>query len=305
MRARRLVLNTSTSPCPPFPCPAAASLDRTPQIGQVTAWSCALGLAATWDEALVGEWAGAVAAEFRAKGANVILGPGVNVHRVARGGRNAECVVVAAASAPRCPAPSSSLSSPALASHRRMAVRRSRVPSRDDDEMTPRGGGTPPVGSGHAYLSKGDYDRFLANARYISGEDPYLGARLVRPWVKRVQAGGVLAVVKHFVLNNQETNRDTVDARVDNRTLREARLEIEIDDCVDHVRSACLGRDRYGDRDGHDGGVAHVRSACVSTLRNRPISTGAAAARGLPAAVRRGGRRGRRERHVLVQQGGW
>ena len=32
------------------------------------------------------EWAAAVADEYRTKGSNVILGPGVNVHRVARGG---------------------------------------------------------------------------------------------------------------------------------------------------------------------------------------------------------------------------
>ena len=59
-------------------------------IGQVTSWSCALGLATSWDPDLVAEWASAVADEYLAKGANVILGPGLNVHRVARGGRNAE-----------------------------------------------------------------------------------------------------------------------------------------------------------------------------------------------------------------------
>ena len=63
---------------------------ETSQIGQVTSWPCALALASTWNPALVYEWASAVAAEFRAKGANTILGPGLNVHRVARGGRNAE-----------------------------------------------------------------------------------------------------------------------------------------------------------------------------------------------------------------------
>jgi beta-glucosidase len=62
-------------------------------VGEVTSWSCGLGLASTWDPALVGEWAEAVADEYRAKGANTILGPGLNTHRVARGGRNAECKV--------------------------------------------------------------------------------------------------------------------------------------------------------------------------------------------------------------------
>ena len=59
-------------------------------VGQVTSWTCALGLATAWDPELVREWASAVADEYIAKGANVILGPGLNVHRVARGGRNAE-----------------------------------------------------------------------------------------------------------------------------------------------------------------------------------------------------------------------
>ena len=59
-------------------------------VGQVTSWPCGLGLASTWDADLVYTWASTAAAEFRAKGANVVLGPGVNVNRVAFGGRNAE-----------------------------------------------------------------------------------------------------------------------------------------------------------------------------------------------------------------------
>ena len=60
------------------------------QKAQVTAWPSSLAVAATWDVALVERWGEALGEEFSAKGANVILGPGVNVHRVARGGRNAE-----------------------------------------------------------------------------------------------------------------------------------------------------------------------------------------------------------------------
>ena len=56
----------------------------------MTAWPSSLAVAATWDVALVERWGEALGEEFSAKGANVILGPGVNVHRVARGGRNAE-----------------------------------------------------------------------------------------------------------------------------------------------------------------------------------------------------------------------
>ena len=59
-------------------------------VGQVTSWPCGLAVAATWERKLAREWGGALGREFRAKGANVILGPSVNVHRVARNGRNAE-----------------------------------------------------------------------------------------------------------------------------------------------------------------------------------------------------------------------
>ena len=108
-------------------------------VGQVTSWSCGLGLASSWDAALVEEWASAAADEFKAKGANVILGPGLNLHRVARGGRNAE---------------------------------------------------------------------------YMTGEDPLLGAALAPAYVKGFQDKGVMTVMKHFGLNNQETNRNTYSADI-------------------------------------------------------------------------------------------
>ena len=59
-------------------------------VGTVTSWPCALALASTFDRKQVGAFANAAAAEFKTKGANIVLGPGLNVHRVARGGRNAE-----------------------------------------------------------------------------------------------------------------------------------------------------------------------------------------------------------------------
>lgn len=58
--------------------------------GTVVAWPSMLALAATWDAGLVKEVAAAIAREFRGKGANVLLGPGVQVHRSAWGGRNWE-----------------------------------------------------------------------------------------------------------------------------------------------------------------------------------------------------------------------
>eukprot|EP00929_Paragymnodinium_shiwhaense_P078301 TRINITY_DN40562_c0_g3_i2.p1 TRINITY_DN40562_c0_g3~~TRINITY_DN40562_c0_g3_i2.p1 ORF type:complete len:812 (-),score=107.97 TRINITY_DN40562_c0_g3_i2:963-3398(-) len=113
-------------------------------LGRVTSWPCALALAATWDTNATWTWSQALATEFGTKGANVVLGPSVNVHRVAKGGRNAE---------------------------------------------------------------------------YLSGEDPALGSPLAAAYVGGVQDGaGLLAVVKHFVLNQQETNRFTVDSRADERT---------------------------------------------------------------------------------------
>ena len=59
-------------------------------VGQVTAWPCSLAISATWDVDRTEEWGHALGVEHRVKGANVILGPAVNVHRVAKGGRNAE-----------------------------------------------------------------------------------------------------------------------------------------------------------------------------------------------------------------------
>lgn len=113
-------------------------------IGQVTAWPCGLAIAAGWDTNATWYWSRAIAEEFREKGANVLLGPAVNVHRVAANGRNAE---------------------------------------------------------------------------YISGEDPVLGAGLAQAYVRGVQEGaGVAAVVKHFVLNQQETARMSVDSQADERT---------------------------------------------------------------------------------------
>mmetsp|Transcript_43714 Transcript_43714/g.109759 ORF Transcript_43714/g.109759 Transcript_43714/m.109759 type:complete len:856 (-) Transcript_43714:14-2581(-) len=112
-------------------------------IGNVTSWPVTLAVASSWSESDTQRFGVALGQEFRIKGANGLLGPGVNVARVARCGRNAE---------------------------------------------------------------------------YISGEEPYLGARLVVPYVIGVQSQKVLAVVKHYINNNQEDHRDTVDAIVDNRT---------------------------------------------------------------------------------------
>ena len=116
------------------------------QYGQVTSFPCQLAAAATWDVTLMYRYARAIGDEFNAKGANMILGPAVNVHRVARNGRNAE---------------------------------------------------------------------------YLSGEDPALGAPMADAYVRGVQSAGVAAVVKHFVLNGQETNRGWESSDVSDRVLWE------------------------------------------------------------------------------------
>lgn len=82
----------------------------------------------------------------------------------------------------------------------------------------------------------------------LGGEDPFLSSHLAVPWIKAVQAKGLMANVKHFAGNNQEGtgpaadearpgnfavsvgalapvgNRMRIDARIDERTLRELYL---------------------------------------------------------------------------------
>ncbi len=53
------------------------------------------------------------------------------------------------------------------------------------------------------------------------GEDPYLASVMTVAFVRGVQSEKVIACVKHFAANNQETDRFTVSANVDERTLRE------------------------------------------------------------------------------------
>eukprot|EP00931_Biecheleriopsis_adriatica_P067372 TRINITY_DN41523_c0_g1_i1.p1 TRINITY_DN41523_c0_g1~~TRINITY_DN41523_c0_g1_i1.p1 ORF type:complete len:694 (-),score=118.80 TRINITY_DN41523_c0_g1_i1:122-2182(-) len=113
------------------------------EIGTTTCWPSLLAMAATWDDKLLWSYAAAIGREFRGKGANVILGPSVNVHRTAYMGRNFE---------------------------------------------------------------------------YLSGEDPYLGARLTAAYIRGVHSEGVMAVAKHFAFNEQETEQDNSSSDVDLRT---------------------------------------------------------------------------------------
>jgi beta-glucosidase len=82
----------------------------------------------------------------------------------------------------------------------------------------------------------------------IGGEDPYLSTQMSVPWIKAVQGAGLIANVKHYAGNNQEGtgpaanearpgnfavslgalategSRMQIDARIDQRTLREMYL---------------------------------------------------------------------------------
>ncbi|GAA5022143.1 glycoside hydrolase family 3 C-terminal domain-containing protein [Kitasatospora paranensis] len=55
-------------------------------------------------------------------------------------------------------------------------------------------------------------------------EDPLLTARIGAAYIAGVQGGGVAATAKHFVGNESETERLTMTARIDERTLREVYL---------------------------------------------------------------------------------
>jgi beta-glucosidase len=109
-----------------------------------TAWPCGLSMATSFSPELVYTVAKANGKEFLGKGSNVLLGPGMNLARIARNGRNFE---------------------------------------------------------------------------YICGEDPLLGEVMASAFIKGAQSNpGLIATAKHFVNNEQETDRTKVSAVVDEET---------------------------------------------------------------------------------------
>ena len=62
-----------------------------------------------------------------------------------------------------------------------------------------------------------------SNFEYMS-EDPYMNSVLAVAYIKGLQSRDVACSVKHFAVNNQETNRTTVDVECSERALREIYL---------------------------------------------------------------------------------
>lgn len=56
------------------------------------------------------------------------------------------------------------------------------------------------------------------------GEDPFLAGEIVVPYIKAAQANGISCCLKHFVLNDQETDRFGVNVNVSDRAMREIYL---------------------------------------------------------------------------------
>ncbi|MGW5350757.1 glycoside hydrolase family 3 C-terminal domain-containing protein [Streptomyces sp. NPDC004031] len=128
--------------------PAGVRGERWDERDTALALPSPTALAAAWDDALVAELGGLLAAEARRKGIDVLLAPTLNLHRTPAAGRHFECFA----------------------------------------------------------------------------EDPLLVGRTAAAYIRGVQDGGVAATAKHYVANDSETDRLTLDARVDERTLHEVYL---------------------------------------------------------------------------------
>jgi len=60
----------------------------------------------------------------------------------------------------------------------------------------------------------------------LTGEDPYLGSELVRPFVRAVQAKGIISTVKHWLNNNEEIYRQFMNVEVGDREQHEIYMPV-------------------------------------------------------------------------------
>src|SRR5579871_177243 len=115
---------------------------------QATPLPSGLAVAATFDTALAERAGAMIGAEARAKGFNVLLGPGVNLTREPRNGRNFE----------------------------------------------------------------------------YAGEDPLLAGVIAGAAIRGIQSNRIIATIKHYALNAQETSRHVLSANIDTAAARESDL---------------------------------------------------------------------------------
>ncbi len=71
-----------------------------------------------------------------------------------------------------------------------------------------------------------DLARVPLNGRTFEayGEDPWLVSRIAVANIRAIQSHNIIAMVKHYTVNNQETERSTIDVQVSERALRELYL---------------------------------------------------------------------------------